>query len=113
MYESLNEILSDDRYSVVESFELPGRSPTLAPIPESLDNHPVGAFLRQLVRAVLPLGRGTILDPFAGAGSTLAAAEAVGYESIGIEKDEHYFEMASDAIPKLTRFHPNGDHPSL
>lgn len=70
-------------------------------------------FLRQLVRAVLPLGKGLILDPFAGAGSTLAAAEAVGYESIGIEKDEHYFEMASEAIPKLTRFHPNGDHPSL
>lgn len=71
------------------------------------------AFLRQLVRAVLPLGKGLVLDPFAGAGSTLAAAEAVGYESIGIEKDEHYFEMASEAIPKLTRFHPNGDHPSL
>ncbi len=71
------------------------------------------AFLRQLVRAVLPLGKGIVLDPFAGAGSTLAAAEAVGYESIGIEKDEHYFEMASEAIPKLTRFHPNGDHPSL
>lgn len=71
------------------------------------------AFLRQLVRAVLPLGKGIILDPFAGAGSTLAAAEALGYESIGIEKDKHYFEMASEAIPKLTRFHPNGDHPSL
>jgi site-specific DNA-methyltransferase (adenine-specific) len=71
------------------------------------------AFLRQIVRAVLPLGKGLILDPFAGAGSTLAAAEAVGYESIGIEKDQHYFEMASAAIPKLTRFHPNGDHPSL
>jgi site-specific DNA-methyltransferase (adenine-specific) len=71
------------------------------------------AFLRQIVRAVLPLGKGLILDPFAGAGSTLAAAEAVGYESVGIEKDEHYFELAGEAIPKLTRFHPNGDHPSL
>jgi superfamily I DNA/RNA helicase len=30
MYESIREILSDDRYSVVESFELPGRRPTLA-----------------------------------------------------------------------------------
>jgi hypothetical protein len=68
------------------------------------------AFLRQLVRAVLPMGRGVILDPFAGAGSTLAAAEAVGYESIGIEKDEHYFHMACEAIPKLVQFNPNGDH---
>jgi site-specific DNA-methyltransferase (adenine-specific) len=59
------------------------------------------AFMRQLVRGVLPLGRGTVLDPFAGSGSTLAAAEAVGYRSIGVEKDPHYFEMASRAIPKL------------
>jgi len=61
------------------------------------------AFLRQLVRAVLPLGEGVVLDPFAGSGSTIAAAEAVGYRSIGIEKDERYFDMACDAIPKLTR----------
>lgn len=59
------------------------------------------AFLRQLVRAVLPLGKGIVLDPFAGAGSTLAAAEAVGYASLGIEKDEHYFDMACSGIPKL------------
>ncbi|MGE5830998.1 MAG: DNA-methyltransferase, partial [Micromonosporaceae bacterium] len=42
-------------------------------------------FLRQVVRAVLPLGEGVVLDPFAGAGSTLAAAEAVGYASVGVE----------------------------
>ena len=52
------------------------------------------AFLRTLVRAALPLGEGVVLDPFAGAGSTLAAAEAVGYKSVGIEKDPLYFEMA-------------------
>ena len=71
------------------------------------------AFLRQLVRAVLPLGKGTVLDPFAGAGSTLAAAEAVGYDSIGVEKDAHYFEMACAAIPKLARFHLKDDQASL
>jgi DNA modification methylase len=59
------------------------------------------AFLRQLVRGVLPLGEGVVLDPFAGSGSTLAAAEAVGYSSIGIEKDKHYFDIAYEAIPKL------------
>ena len=62
------------------------------------------AFLRKIVRAVLPLGKGTILDPFAGAGSTLAAAEAVGYASIGIEKDQRYFQIAREAIPKLRGF---------
>ena len=57
--------------------------------------------MRQIVRAVLPLGEGVILDPFAGAGSTLAAAEAVGYASIGVEKDMQYFDMASESIGKL------------
>ena len=66
------------------------------------------AFLRRVVRGVLPLGEGAILDPFAGTGSTLAAAEVVGYRSIGIEKDRRYFELASEAIPKLIRFRPTG-----
>ncbi|MDD4888782.1 MAG: DNA methyltransferase [Phycisphaerae bacterium] len=64
------------------------------------------AFLRQVVRAVLPLSKGVVLDPFAGAGSTLAAAEAVGYESIGVEKDEQYYSLACRAIPALARFNP-------
>ena len=59
------------------------------------------AFLRAIVRAALPLGEGVIVDTFAGSGSTLAAAEAVGYESIGTEKDEHYFEIACKSIPRL------------
>ena len=62
------------------------------------------AFLRQIVRAVLPLGEGVVLDPFAGSGSTLAAAEAVGYESIGIEIDPHYVELARQAIPRLAAY---------
>ena len=67
------------------------------------------AFLRQVVRGVLPLGEGTVLDPFAGAGSSLAAAEAVGYHSVGVERDCHYFEAACEAIPELTTFEPNGE----
>jgi site-specific DNA-methyltransferase (adenine-specific) len=58
-------------------------------------------FLRRVVRAVLPLGEGVILDPFSGSGSTLAAASAVGYESIGLEKDPSYFQMAVKAVPAL------------
>jgi len=59
------------------------------------------AFLRQMVRAALPLGEGIILDPFAGSGSTLAAANAVGYSSIGIENDAKYVKVAAQAIAKL------------
>lgn len=58
-------------------------------------------FLRQIVRASLPLGQGTILDPFMGSGSTIAAAEACGLASIGLEIREEYFTMAESAIPQL------------
>jgi hypothetical protein len=56
-----------------------------------------------VVRAVLPLGEGVVLDPFAGSGSTLAAADAVGYASIGLERDPTYFKMAEKAIPALAK----------
>jgi site-specific DNA-methyltransferase (adenine-specific) len=61
------------------------------------------SFLRQIVRAVLPLERGVVLDPFAGSGSTLAAAMACGYRAIGIEVDEDYARIAVKAIPQLAR----------
>ncbi len=64
-------------------------------------------FLRSVVRAVLPLGEGIILDPFAGSGSTLAAANAVGYESIGLEKDPTYYQMAIRAVPALATLPAN------
>ena len=61
------------------------------------------AFLRQVIRAVLPLGEGVVLDPFAGSGAHLAAAEAVGYRSVGVEIDERFFTLARAAIPSLAR----------
>lgn len=67
------------------------------------------SFLRQIVKGVLPLKKGIILDPFAGSGSALAAAEAIGYQSIGIEKDEVFFNIACDAIPKLSQLKTNFD----
>lgn len=68
-----------------------GRHPSLKP----------QALMRQLVRASLPLGQGVVLDPFMGSGSTLAAAAALGVRAIGIERDQEYFRLASEAIPSL------------
>jgi DNA modification methylase len=61
------------------------------------------AFMRRIVHAALPLGEGVVLDPFMGAGSTVAACEAVGYAAIGVELDPAYFEIAKAAIPALAR----------
>ncbi len=82
---------------VIHSATTPKRERAFAPHPSLKPQ----AFMRQVVRGVLPLGEGLVLDAFAGAGSTLAAAESIGYKSIGIEKDPKYFHMACRAIPKL------------
>jgi DNA modification methylase len=75
-------------------------------------NHPSlkpQRFMRQIAHAALPLGMGRILDPFMGAGSTIAAAEAIGYESVGVELDEHYYATANKAIPQLAKLYPKLD----
>lgn len=69
----------------------------LAPHPSLKPQH----FLRQIVHAALPFGRGVILDPFMGSGSTMAACAAAAVHSIGVEVDPEYFAMARQAIPRL------------
>ena len=74
-------------------------------------NHPSlkpQALMRVLVRASLPLGKGVVLDPFMGAGSTIAAARYLGVKSVGVELDPKYFSMARWAIPKLAELDAAG-----
>src|SRR3989441_12055821 len=76
---------------------------------EAISNHPClkpQHFMRIIVRALLPLGEGTILDPFMGSGSTIAAAEAVGYTATGLELDTEYFRLAERTIPRLAALYP-------
>jgi DNA modification methylase len=58
-------------------------------------------FMRQVVRASLPLGIGIVYDPFAGSGSTLAAAEAVGYRALGTDRSVEYMELGRKAFRGL------------
>lgn len=59
------------------------------------------SLMRQIVHACLPLGIGVVADCFMGSGSTIAAAEAIGYRAIGCERFADYFEMSREAIPQL------------
>lgn len=61
------------------------------------------AFMRQIVRSALPLGKGIILDPFMGSGATIAAASSLELTSIGLEIDQKYFSIARQAIPILEK----------
>ncbi len=63
------------------------------------------SFMVEITRAALPLGEGRILDPFCGAGTTIAAASLIGYESVGVEVAPEYCEMARRAIPSLARIY--------
>lgn len=70
-------------------------------------------FMRILVRALLPLGEGIVLDPFMGSGSTIAAAAAMGYQAVGVEIDQTYYEAALKSIPQLASLYPDYQGNSL
>ncbi len=53
--------------------------------------------MKYLCRLVTPKG-GTVLDPFMGSGSTGIAAKDEGFDFIGIEMEEEYFNIASSRI---------------
>lgn len=62
-------------------------SPPLHPCPKPLD------LMHKLVEQFTDPGE-TILDPFAGSGTTLVAAKNLGRKAIGIEREERYAEIA-------------------
>lgn len=64
-------------------------------------------FMQKIVFAALPTGKGIVLDTFAGSGSTVAAAIYCGYDCIGIERDEQFYNISKVAVPKLAALYPN------
>lgn len=50
------------------------------------------ALMEWLVALITPPG-GTILDPFAGTGTTLQAAQNNGFSCVGIERDQDYVQL--------------------
>lgn len=90
---------------LIQSAPARGQERAMAPHPSLKPQ----SLMRQLVRASLPFDEGIILDPFMGAGSTIAAASSYGLESIGLEINPDYFKMAQNAIPRLRSLKANGN----
>jgi len=93
------------RISTTEPFKDVITSPPARGLEREIAPHPSlkpQQFLRPLACASLPFGEGTILDPFMGSGSTIAAATACELKSIGVEINTEFYKMAVDSIPKLS-----------
>lgn len=73
-------------------------------IESSANHHPCVkslTLMKHLIRMITPPG-GTVLDCFAGSGSTGVAAISEGFNFIGIEKEPEYFEIAKARIEAAT-----------
>lgn len=85
-------------------------------IEETISDHPTlkpQQLMRILVRSLLPLGKGKVLDPFCGSGSTIAACRAIGYDSIGVEIDDLYYSSLENNINELASLYPKFHGDSL
>ena len=66
------------------------------------------AIMRWLIRLVTPPG-GTVLDPFAGSGTTIEAALIEGFNPVGIEMETDYLPLIQHRIDRAT---PHPTHAS-
>ena len=66
------------------------------------------AIMRWLIRLVTPPG-GTVLDPFAGSGTTIEAALIEGFNPVGIEMEAEYLPLIQHRIDRAT---PHPTHAS-
>jgi DNA modification methylase len=66
--------------------------------------HPAPFPVRLPAKAIETVAPHTVLDPFAGSGTTLVAAKQAGVMAIGIEKSEQYCEIAARRLAQGSLF---------
>ena len=86
------EFAGDGRGRQTEHQPTANHHPTVKPI----------KLMEYLIKLITPPS-GTVLDPFMGSGSTGVAARNLGFEFIGIELSQEYFEIAQKRIEHAKR----------
>lgn len=79
---------------------------------EVLNSHPTVkplALMQWLCRLITPPG-GTILDPFLGSGTTLAAALREDFRCVGIEREAEYAALARRRVEEDAPLFNRGGH---
>ena len=69
---------------------------------ESDNPHPAPFPVDLAARCIESVGKGPVLDPFLGSGTTAVASEQAGLQWIGIERSEEYVKMAEDRLHSMT-----------
>lgn len=80
------------------------RAETLNSQAKDRPDHPTPKPVGLMERLIIKTPPGTIADPFAGSGSTLVAAKALGRKAIGVELEERYCEIAARRLAQDTLF---------
>lgn len=62
------------------------------------NSRPQKGRFRQQAEYIVWGSNGLILDPFAGAGTTILAAAESGYQAVGIEVTDAYYKLGSDRV---------------
>ena len=83
-----SEGIRDGRNVGVEGGPQKNNHPTIKPI----------SLMKYIIKLLAPPGNPILLDPFCGSGSTLLAAQQLGINFIGIEKEKEYCEIAEQRI---------------
>lgn len=88
------------RYHPIYAWNLPKQSPAVHDVltdPTECGNWWVHQATKpvKLMRRLVAMTDGIVLDPFMGSGTTLRAAKDLGRSAIGVEVDERYCEIAA------------------
>lgn len=94
---------------IIPSGKTPVAEAAISPHPTLKPQH----ILRILTRSLLPLGQGVVLEPFAGSGSTLGACKAIGYNAVGVELDETYYNGLEKHVDQFAALYPSFKGESL